>query len=94
MFSCSDPQHSVMYLLRAKEKADKEADKERRRERKKEKKDKKAKRHRRKYEDMVDAWVDTDFNADYLGSFEVRRRSSFPRLTAFSSLWPRGRRAV
>lgn len=61
-----------MYLLRAKEKADKEAEKQRRSERKRDKKVKKAKRHRRKYEDMVDSWVDTDFNADYLGSFEVQ----------------------
>eukprot|EP00040_Diaphanoeca_grandis_P001034 m.17329 g.17329 ORF g.17329 m.17329 type:complete len:260 (+) comp11450_c0_seq1:176-955(+) len=60
-----------MYLLRAKEKADKEAAEERRLEKKKEKKHRAVKRHQRKYEEYVDVWTDAVFNGSYLGSFAV-----------------------
>jgi len=60
-----------MYLLRAKEKADKEAAEERRVEKKQEKKKRAAKRHQRKYEEYVDVWTDAVFNGSYLGSFVV-----------------------
>ena len=63
-----------MYLLRAKEKANKEAAEEKRLEKKKEKKNRIVKRHQRKYEEYVDMWQDAIFNGSYLGSFEVETR--------------------